>query len=222
MIDNLPARRTIAGEVDFTMMYAAHDAFSRHLDRIADALEGDRRIDGGTAERWTLFATQLHIHHTAEDQALWPALRAAIASPAELAILDAMESEHAQLDPQIDRIDTQIGDASAGDAAAAVRELAAQLARHMRHEENAALPLVAAYLGRAGWADFTRQIRSTQGLSGAAVYLPWLLDGAPADTAKQVLGVLPRPARLVYRAVWRRRYRARFARASGQVATEVQ
>ena len=30
MIDNLPARRTIAGEVDFTMMYAAHDAFSRH------------------------------------------------------------------------------------------------------------------------------------------------------------------------------------------------
>ena len=61
----------------------------------------------------------------------------------------------------------------------------------MRHEENAALPLVDAYLGRAGWAEFARQIRSTQGISGAAEYLPWLLDGAPAETAKQVLGALP-------------------------------
>ena len=210
MIDNLPARRTIAGEVDFTMMYAAHDAFSRHLDRIAEALDRDGHLSGGTAERWTLFAKQLHVHHAAEDEALWPALRAAIASPDELAVLDAMEAEHAQLDPQLGRIDAQVGAGLAADAAASVRELASGLARHMRHEENAALPLLDAYLGRAGWAEFVQQIRSTQGISGAAGYLPWLLDGAPADIAKQVLGGLPPPVRLVYRAVWRRRYRARF------------
>jgi hypothetical protein len=81
----------------------------------------------------------------------------------------------------------------------------------MRHEENAALPLIDAYLGRAGWAEFGKRIRATQGVSGAAIYLPWLLDGAPGDVSKSVLAVLPPPARLVYRAVWRRRYRARFA-----------
>jgi iron-sulfur cluster repair protein YtfE (RIC family) len=211
MIDNLPARRTIGGEVDFTMMYAAHDAFSRHLDRIARALERDGRVSASTAERWTLFAKQLHIHHTAEDEALWPMLRAAIAGPDELAVLDAMEAEHAQIDPHLERIDAQTSAGFAVDAAACVRELAEGLARHMRHEENDALPLIDAYLGRAGWAEFGKSIRATQGISGAAVYLPWLLDGAPANVAKRVLGVLPAPARLVYRAVWRRRYRARFA-----------
>jgi hemerythrin-like domain-containing protein len=211
MIDNLPARRTIAGEVDFTMMYAAHDAFSRHLDRIAEALDREGHISAGTLRRWALFAKQLHIHHTAEDEALWPALRAAIASPDELAVFDSMETEHAQLDPQLGRIDAQVGAGLAADAAHSVRELVSGLGRHMRHEENAALPLLDAYLGRAGWGKFVQQIRSTQGISGAAVYLPWLLDGAPADTAKQVLGILPSPARLVYRAVWVRRYRARLA-----------
>jgi iron-sulfur cluster repair protein YtfE (RIC family) len=211
MIDNLPERRTIGGEVDFTMMYAAHDAFSRHLERIAEALERDGKVSGATAARWTLFATQLHVHHTAEDASLWPMLRSAIASPDELAVLDAMEAEHAQLDPQLERIDAQTGAGFASDAAASVRELSAGLAWHMRHEENAALPLIDAYLGRAGWTEFGKYIRATQGISGAAVYLPWLLDGAPADLAKRILAVLPPPVRVLYRAVWRRRYRASFA-----------
>jgi hemerythrin-like domain-containing protein len=210
MIGNLPERRTIGGEVDFTMMYAAHDAFSRHLEWIAEALDRDGAISSATAARWTLFATQLHIHHTAEDESLWPLLRSAIASPDELDVLDAMEAEHAQLDPQLERIETQTSEGCASDAAASIRELAAGLARHMRHEENAALPLVDAYLGRAGWAEFGKRIRTTQGMSGAAVYLPWLLDGAPPDLATRVLAVLPAPVRVVYRAVWRRRYLARF------------
>jgi hemerythrin-like domain-containing protein len=211
MIDNLPARRVLDGEVDFTMMYAAHDAFARHLDWIAEALERDARVHQNTAERWTLFAHQLHVHHTAEDESLWPMLRSAIAGPDELAVLDAMESEHGQLDPQVARIDAQIAAGLATDAAGSVRELAGGLARHMRHEENDALPLIDSYLGRPGWAEFAKRIRSTQGVSGAAVYLPWLLDGATADVSKRVLGILPPPARLLYRGVWRRRYRARFA-----------
>jgi hemerythrin-like domain-containing protein len=211
MIDNLPERRTVGGEVDFTMMYAAHDAFSRHLEWIAEALERDGAVSRATASRWTLFATQLHVHHTAEDASLWPMLRSAIASPAELAVLDAMEAEHAQLDPQIERVDAQTGAGFASDAAAGIRELSALLASHMRHEENAALPLIDAYLGRVGWAEFGKRIRTTQGVSGAAVYLPWLLDGAPTDLAARVLDMLPPPVRVLYRAVWRRRYRRRLA-----------
>ena len=211
MIDNLPARRTIGGEVDFTMMYAAHDAFSRHLDRIAEALERDGAVSRPRRERWTLFAKQLHIHHTAEDEALWPMLRAAIASPDELAVLDAMEAEHAQLDPQLERIDAlDRRGARVRRGGQRPRARSACSRGHMRHEENAALPLIDAYLGRAGWAEFGRHIRSTQGISGAAVYLPWLLDGAPADLAKRILAVLPPPVRVLYRVAWRRRYRARF------------
>jgi hypothetical protein len=192
-------------------MYAAHDAFSRHFERIAAALERDGAVSGPTAERWTLCATQLRIHHTAEDESLWPMLRSAIAAPDELAVLDAMEAEHAELDPQLERVGTQLGAGFASDAAVGLRDLAAVLARHMRHEENAALPLIDAYLGRKGWADFAKHMRATQGMSGAAVYLPWLLDDAPTDVAKRILALLPPPARVLDRVVWRRRYRARVA-----------
>lgn len=206
MIDNLPERRMVGGEVDFTMMYAAHDAFARHLDRIADLLgHGDSRV----VAAWEMFAKQLHTHHTAEDESLWPVLRAAIASPAELAVLEAMEAEHAQLDPAVNRIQAQLTAGHGSDAADSVRELATGLARHMRHEENDALPLIDAYLGKAGWAAFGQRIRAAQGVSGAAEYLPWVLDGAPAAVVKKVLSVLPAPVRIVYATVWVRRYRAR-------------
>jgi len=211
MIDNYPGRRDIGGEVDFTMMYAAHDAFSRHLAWIADGLESGGRQASQAVKRWRLLAKQLHIHHTAEDTSLWPRLRSAISSPDELGVLDAMEAEHAMLEPAIDGVEALLTAGQFTDAAEAVRQMAVGLGRHMRHEENDALALIDAYLGRAGWAEFGKSIRTTQGIKGAAVYLPWVLDGAPADVAAKILAVLPPPARLVYRLVWRRRYRAEYA-----------
>jgi hypothetical protein len=38
---------------------------------------------------------QLHIHHTGEDTSLWPRLRAAVSSAGEVAVVDAMDAEHA-------------------------------------------------------------------------------------------------------------------------------
>ena len=76
----------------------------------------------------------------------------------------------------------------------------------MEHEEDQALPLIEAHLGPAGWAAFRKAAGKSQGLRGGAELFPWMLDGAPADTSKRVLGLLPPPARLLYRAVWRPGY----------------
>ncbi|MGI8880274.1 MAG: hemerythrin domain-containing protein [Jatrophihabitans sp.] len=206
MIDNAHAdRRVLTGDVNFSMMYAAHDAFTRHLERLASAVGQGAATAPGTMVRWELFKKQLHIHHTAEDETLWPQLRAAVSAPEDIAVLDAMELEHAQLDPQLGRVDAAF--ASGGAAAATIDDLAAGLGAHMRHEENEALPLIETQLGRPGWDVFTRGIRKTQGLRGAAVYLPWLLDGAPQAVQQEVLGMLPPPARVLYRRLWRRKYR---------------
>lgn len=208
MIDNTHTdRRVLDSDVDFSMMYFAHDAFARDLDRMTTAVERGVISAPSTAARWALFAKQLHIHHTAEDVSLWPSLRAAVSTSDEVAVLDAMEDEHAELEPQLAAVEAALADRQALAAAARVRELATSLGAHMRHEENAALPLVATYLGTAGWEAFGRDIRKTQGLRGAAVYLPWLLDGAPDTTSAKVLGLLPPPVRLLYRRVWVPRYR---------------
>jgi hypothetical protein len=201
------ARTPVAGDVDFTMMYAAHDAFTRDLDRLLQACAAGSGWQAADHIRWHTFTTQLHIHHRAEDDALWPPLRATALSADEIATLDAMEMEHAQIDPQLERVEQDVAAGEPAALAAGLRRLRDGLAGHMRHEENAALPMIARRLGPEGWAAFTATFRDTQGIRGAATYFPWLLDGAPADVTTRVLSVLPPPARLLYRVLWAPRYR---------------
>lgn len=203
------ARRTkLRGDVDFTMMYVAHDAFNRDLARLLQAAEAGRHTSQEAVATWQLFERQLHTHHTAEDKALWPLLRDAAAGPDDHAVLDAMEAEHASLDPLLKRIDEAI---TAGDATTAddgLQQLAIGLGAHMIHEEAEALPLLEARLGKTGWDAFGDEIRdSLGGMKGAAEYLPWVLDGASDDVRKKVLGLLPAPARLIFRRSWEPRYR---------------
>ncbi len=206
-VDAWHQRTPLRGDVDFTMMYIAHDAFTRDLQRMASACERGQALTPGTLAGWAMFTKQLHIHHTTEDNSLWPKLRAAVSAPAETAILDAMEAEHGQIDPQLERVDAAIAARDETGLADSIHTLAADLAAHMRHEENEALPLIATYLGPAGWAEFGQDIRKTQGgLRGGAEYLPWVLDDAPPTARARVLRLLPAPARLLYRLVWAPKY----------------
>jgi Hemerythrin HHE cation binding domain len=200
-------RKILDGTVDFTMMYAAHDAFSRDLSRIADACLNGDAFTARTKAGWDMFAKQLHIHHTAEDTSLWPRLRAQPLQPNEVRVLDAMEMEHAELDPQLEDVEQAFTDRDAADFITAVQTLRIGLAAHMRHEENAALPLVERYLGPTGWDEFGRAIRKTQGLRAGATYLPWVLDDASPAMQSKVLALLPPPVRVLYRRVWEPRYR---------------
>ena len=200
-------RASAASGVDFAMMYAAHDAFNRDLARLIDAVREDRVHTPAVAGTWTLFTSQLHLHHATEDTSLWPALRAAIVHPREVAVLDAMEAEHAGLDPLIETADDAVRRRDRAALADGLNRLATSLSAHMRHEEDEALPLVARRIGQGGWERFGQQIRRTQGIRGAAVYLPWVLDGATEPVRRAVLGQLPPPARVVYRSLWAPRYR---------------
>lgn len=91
-----------AGPVDVAAMYVMPHAFRRDLmgfrAATANAQVGDRRRWAALHQRWELFATILHHHHTAEDNGLWPLLleRAAAAGDADArVVLDAMQAEHA-------------------------------------------------------------------------------------------------------------------------------
>lgn len=201
-------RRILSGRVDFTMMYVAHDAFTRDLDRVAAASARGDAFTAGTRAGWAMFANQLRGHHTVEDLLLWPKLRAQPLRPDEVVVLDAMELEHAAIDPHLERVEHAFADCSITELIAGVHELRDGLATHLRHEENEALPLVDAYLGPEGWAEFGREICRTQGgLRGGASYLPWVLDEAPAEMQSRVLAMLPPPVRVLYRWLWAPKYR---------------
>jgi iron-sulfur cluster repair protein YtfE (RIC family) len=200
-------RAAHAGEVDFTMMYVAHDAFNRDLARLLAAARAGKGFSPAAQATWELFSRQLHTHHTAEDTALWPRLRASTETEGERSLLDEMEAEHGELDPRLERIEAALADRLADQLVTELEGLAAGLAAHMRHEEDEALPLVERRVGAAGWKAFGDEIRDQNGgIKGGALYLPWVLDSATEDVKGRVLKVLPPPARLLYRG-WERKYR---------------
>src|SRR4051812_15558763 len=103
--DSWTRRQSLAGSVDFTMMYVAHDAFNRDLERLIGASQAGSGFSPAATATWRSFRKQLHTHHNAEDTALWPRLYAAVTGADEIQILADMEAEHASIDPRLEQID---------------------------------------------------------------------------------------------------------------------
>jgi Tfp pilus assembly protein FimV len=196
---NLGDTMTTDYKLDMTNMYAFHDALRRDLKRI---VQMDRRSDG-----WDLFATLLRVHHTAEDDALWPVVRERVAQrPADLALLDAMAAEHAALEPLLDTIEDAFDRGVAAPDAAA--ELSAKLQEHLAHEENDALPLIDETLTEEQWMQFGQAAAQLVG-ANMPRYFPWVLDGADERTTTRLLSVVPEPIGQKYRDEWQPDYAAK-------------
>jgi hypothetical protein len=166
------AARHGTGDADLTIMLAAHAALRRDLERLARAAEFADLPDPGRRASvragWETFKRQLHLHHTAEDTVVWPALRPRLAH-----VTDA---------------------------------LATALTGHLAHEERDGLPLIGVALTAAEWRAAGFRIARANGLSAGGEMFAWLADGAGPGQAAAVIGTLPPPVRLAYRAVWKPRY----------------
>jgi iron-sulfur cluster repair protein YtfE (RIC family) len=204
-----------AGHLDLTLMVAFHDAFRRDLAHLSHTASRHRTDLDEPARHtavlagWELFKTQLHIHHTAEDNDLWPRMRTHLADrPDDLALLQAMQDEHARIDPLLAAVDGALADRGGGHQRLGdtVDALASELCGHLGHEERDVLPLIDQSLTQAEWQAFGNDQRRRNGIRGAAQLLPWLLDEASPEQVKAVLGGLPAPLRVVYRRIWQPRY----------------
>ena len=237
---NLPgtdAARHGTGDADLTIMLVAHDAFRRDLTRLvraaaaADLSDPARRRS--VAAGWELFKHELHLHHTAEDEVIWPVLRPRLAhSEHALSVLDAMEEEHERIDPLLAAVDAAFAPRRADALADVIDALVTTLTGHLAHEERDGLPLIGVALTAAEWRGVGFKIARRNGLSEGGEMFAWILDGAadsgrgdPAatttaatttaattaattttTTAAATLRTLPPPLRLLYRAVWKPRF----------------
>jgi hypothetical protein len=203
------AARHGTGDADLTIMIAAHDAFRRDLTRLARTASAANLSDPArrqsVAAGWDLFKRQLHMHHTTEDQIIWPTLRPRLAhSAAALSVLDAMEAEHELIDPLLAAVDTEF---AGGDRLADVIDaLTSALTGHLAHEERDGLPLIGVALTAAEWRGAGRKMAKENGIAAGAEMFAWILDGTDREHAAATLGQLPPPLRLLYRAVWKPRF----------------
>jgi hypothetical protein len=210
---NLPgsdAARHGTGDADLTIMLAAHAAFRRDLVRLARAAAANRAEPARRASvqaGWETFKRQLHVHHTAEDTVVWPALRQRLANSDQArSVLDAMEDEHKLIDPLLAAVDGAFAEPDGSSLGDATDALASSLTGHLVHEEREGLPLIGVALTASEWRSAGFKIARQGGLSAAAEMFAWIADGAPEDTAAAAIATLPPPARLLYRAIWNPRY----------------
>ena len=163
-----------------------------------------------TAVGWELFKSFLGIHHTAEDTALWPTMRQALAGrPDELALLGAMEAEHAAIDPMLNAIDATLADRnSAPDVLGGLTDaLATVLHGHLKHEEDETLLVIDATISPAQW-QFLTDKHNQLGAADMARMTAWVLDGASLEHTAAMLSSAPEQVRLAYHSEWQPAYAA--------------
>lgn len=212
------AARNGSGDADLTIMTAAHDGLRRDLAALAGAAQRSGRgpeRQRSVAAGWELFKRQLHLHHAAEDDLIWPALRERLGhSAAALSVLDDMEAEHQRIDPLLVAVDAGFASA-AGPAGSqpsadlltdAVDALAAALSGHLTHEEKDGLPLIGMALTAPEWRRVGFKIARANGLSASGEMFSWLLSSAAPGQVRAITGQLPPPARVLYKTVWKPRF----------------
>ena len=200
-------------QLDMSMMFAMHDALRRELVQVARI--GRRTGDHPgqllrAALGWELFKKFLLVHHQSEDDTLWPALRTNVAGQAErVALADALEAEHAVIEPLLTAIDAAAADPDYGYQRFGdiVDELATKLTAHLAHEEADGLPLIDASLTEQEWQHFA-QVHAERIRGDAPLYMPWLLNGASPQMLGAILGKFPPPLLTAFREEWGPRYAA--------------
>lgn len=193
--------------LDMTMMFAMHDALRRDLGQVARIAAG-----GGddpakllrAALGWELFKKFLVVHHQTEDDVLWPDLRTAVAGNADqLGLADALEEEHAVIEPLLAAVDAAGADPDRGHERFAdiVDELAGQLGAHLSHEETDGLTLIDSSLSPEQWQHFAA-VHGQRLTPDADTYMPWLLSHHGPDELARVLEKFPPPFATSFREHW--------------------
>ena len=189
------------GPIDLAGMYLMHRAFRRDLNLFAGAAEAvpasDRARWGRIAARFRFFATVLHKHHHGEDVGLWPLLAE---RGADRTVLDALEAEHAVIDPLLASVtaDLQALAEGVGDETTCTRlartaaELRDALTAHLAHEESDGMTLVQQHLTPADWQRLDEEVFSKD-------YTPreipavagWVAAGLPTEALRRMPGANP-------------------------------
>lgn len=212
--------------LDMTFMFAFHHALRRDLDhiaRLAATPTGDPRALMGKAAGWQMFKTYLRAHHDCEDDTLWPIMKQTLAErPDDLALLGALEAEHAAIDPLFRAIDSTLANpASRPERLGELSDaLASTLNAHLSHEEAEGLALVDAVLTEDQWQTFGRQHAQRIGPEAPRA-LPWILEGSDEPTTGTILHSLPEPLRAAYWSQWLNAYQQidRWGTSEGRTRT---
>jgi hemerythrin-like domain-containing protein len=206
-------------------MYVVHRVFRRELTllpRLVRAVrEGDTDRAALVGGHLRLVLDGLHMHHTGEDETLWPRLSERAAPSAEL--VRTMQAQHDLVDQHLDRLGPLLeqwmrtGAVLRGEQVARVTdELRESLLEHLDLEEREILPLVAQHVTAAEWALLGEHGRGSLSFGQLPLLFGSLLEDADPHERAMMLDPLPAPVRLLMLTWGARRYARYIRRVRGE------
>jgi iron-sulfur cluster repair protein YtfE (RIC family) len=204
---------TAEGPHDQSGMYVMHHAFRRDLARFVEAARRtpveEAEVWRALEKRWLAFDDVLHHHHQIEDSAFWPPLLAhadAAGGGEDRATLEAMEAEHAVIDPALQRCRDALAQMVSHPCedhrnALDVRLTSTReaLLQHLHHEETIALPLLQRTMTRTEYAAAEAAAQKGYPLRSMGFLIPWVLHELPEEGVARVAPSAPPGFTLLHR-----------------------
>lgn len=205
---------------DTRMMGIVHGALERDLRRAREALSTEPHPLGrqrrALGEHLVWLMDWLQAHHTTEDVALWPAVRAR--KPDAGALLDSLEADHRRIGPAAAALRAEAERYAESDGAqgaellASLDHLMRVLLPHLEREVEEAMPVVSATLTHGEWSAIEQQYNiKPKSLAQLGFEGHWLLDGIDPEGYDIVTHTVPPIPRFVLKHAFARAYRRRAA-----------
>jgi DUF438 domain-containing protein len=201
---------------DVRDMFVAHRTFRRECRLIPQLVRGvvagdtaRAAVVGGPAR---LVLKGLHLHHTSEDELLWPKLLERARPEAELVHRMAAQHERVEhyterLTAALDRWEAEARPAVTEEVASTFDALREALFEHLEEEERQILPLAARHVSQEEWDQIGEHGIATMSKSELPIMFGAVLEEATPEEAAELLAKLPLPVRVLARVVLLPKYR---------------
>ncbi|WP_406186860.1 hemerythrin domain-containing protein [Streptomyces sp. NBC_01006] len=197
-------------------MVVVHRMFRREFGEAAGRVRGVRHGSRAqvrlVAERLELLLDTLHHHHEGEDRLLWPKLTQRL--PRQRELWKRMQDQHAELSDHLARAGALLGPWAAAGGSTHREELAEALDQvskaagdHFDQEEREALPLVPGVVSQAEWDEIGDAASAAVPKSRLFTVLGMILKETDPGEQILIMGHLPLPPRVLWRAVGERNFR---------------
>jgi iron-sulfur cluster repair protein YtfE (RIC family) len=201
---------------DVRDMYVVHRVFRREFGLIPRLI---RRVAPGDTARAAVVAGHarlilggLDMHHTGEDDLLWPKLLERATPSADL--IHRMEAQHhrveeliAQLGSDLPRWEAEARPAVSEELASTFDALRVALLEHLDDEERHILPLAERHITPQEWAGLGEHGMAKVKKSELPILFGAMLEEAAPDERTMMLKIVPPPVRLLVRTVFAWQYR---------------
>ncbi len=175
---------------------------------------------GAVADHLEFLLDELHMHHTAEDDWIWPKLldRAGLDAP----LVERMEEQHQQIDVSVAEVREAMSvwrsdpkTETSSELADCVGELLVVLEAHLDEEEQVVVPLIDRHLTKAELQEFGERAFEKFTPAQRWIATGQLVEVTTQEEAAMFLGQLPPPVRVLWHLVGKRKYRRYIAPVRG-------